>query len=111
MREDLSQLKEEKRELFRATYAAVRGEKTPDAAAVAASDDIFGREGPLRVRLDTAHYNCFLPSFAWQNAPLDCVSPMGLHLKYVTIKMQDLFCADTGAGERGCCFQGIHADP
>ena len=50
--EDLSQLKADKRELLRATYAAVRGEKAPDAAAatISAPDDaILGREGPLRV--------------------------------------------------------------
>ncbi|CAK0783341.1 hypothetical protein CVIRNUC_006540 [Coccomyxa viridis] len=49
--EDLSQLKADKRELLRATYAAVRGEKAPDAAAatISAPDDaILGREGPLR---------------------------------------------------------------
>ena len=62
--EDLSQLKEEKSELFRATYAAVRGEKTPDAAAAAASDDVSGKEGPLRVSLYTAHYVCLVPSLA-----------------------------------------------
>ena len=52
VKEDLSQLKADKRELLRATYAAVRGEKAPDAAAAtsSASDNvILGREGPLRV--------------------------------------------------------------
>ena len=52
VKEDLSQLKEEKRELLRATYAAVRGEKTPDAAAASTSacnDAILGKEGALRV--------------------------------------------------------------
>jgi hypothetical protein len=50
VKDDLTQLKEEKRELLRATYAAVRGEKTPEAASPAASDaSLFGRDGPLRV--------------------------------------------------------------
>ena len=52
VKEDLSQLKADKRELLRATYAAVRGEKAPDAAAAttnAPDDAILGREGPLRV--------------------------------------------------------------
>ena len=50
MREDLSQLKEEKKQLLRDTYAAVRGDITPDAAVSAASDDaLFGRDGAFRV--------------------------------------------------------------
>ena len=52
VKEDFSQLKADKRELLRATYAAVRGEKAPDAAAAtirAPDNAILGRDGPLRV--------------------------------------------------------------
>lgn len=108
--EDLSQLKEEKSELFRATYAAVRGEKTPDAAAAAASDDIFGRQGPLRVSLDTATINALCLVLHSRTLHHMCTS-YGTALEYVMINTQDLFCTDTGAGERGCCFQSIYADP
>lgn len=50
VKEDLSQLKEDKKQLLRATYAAVRGDITPDAAVSAASDDaLIGRDGAFRV--------------------------------------------------------------
>ena len=52
VKEDLSQLKADKKELLRATYAAVRGDKTSDATVSAASDDaILGRDGAFRVSL------------------------------------------------------------
>ena len=52
VKEDLSQLKADKKELLRATYAAVRGDKTSDAAVSAASyDAILGRDGAFRVCL------------------------------------------------------------
>ena len=47
VKEDLTQLKEDKKELLRATYAAVRGDKTPGSAI--SDSAVFGRDGAFRV--------------------------------------------------------------
>ena len=114
VKEDLSQLKEGKRELLRATYAAVRGEKTPDAAAATygASDDaILGREGPLRVC--TAHDpSCSCLRFAvpvTRNETGHCPTGKEHWPMFRILTLPSLYHAESGAGKRGGCVQGVHA--